>query len=186
MDIFLLRHAESISSQNGSFASDAGEPLTEKGYKDAERIVPLLSELDLDKVLCSPYLRARDTVAPFVRESGVDLTILPSLAEGQLVLDNIAISPEPADYILDESGELQPAKPETPGAFLSRVRQSVGSLLDNRDERILVVSHGHMIREILNVLMRVDTKIRFPHDNCGMSHLTLGNDFTCHYINRTL
>ncbi|WP_161569637.1 histidine phosphatase family protein [Veronia nyctiphanis] len=186
MDIFFLRHAESLSNCNGSYSSDPGEPLTQKGYMDAERIIPDLLDLNLDIIMCSPCLRARDTIAPIKRELDISVNILPALAEGQNIGVDQLISPEPADFVFDANGELFPPEDESAGAFLSRVRQSVSTINEIQAKRILVVSHGHMLREILNEYLQTDVKICFPHDNCGLTHISIGSGVTCHYINRIL
>lgn len=185
MDIFLLRHAETESNQAGSLSSGSEDALTEYGKWQARAIVGGLVELEIEAILCSPYARALDTVEAFAQAASIPVAVHPCLAEGQLVLDSSVPHEEPV-YIPHTSGRLHPAENEQAGAFLRRALQAQEVILSQSVSRILVVTHGHMIRELLNYLLALPEKTRFPHNNCGLSLVSLGEVNTVGFLNRAM
>lgn len=183
--VYLLRHAETASNKAGQMSSCHEEPLTEHGHFQAKWIIKALLDLEIETVLCSPYPRALDTIEPFLAVSNVELRVSPCLAEGQLVLDDNVVGVDPV-YEESPSGYLCPVVNETAGAFMSRVRQAVELIHAQSAAKVLVVTHGHMIRELLNGLLRLPTKTRFPHGNCGLSHVSLEEATTVGFVNREL
>lgn len=185
MDIFLLRHAETESNRAGSLASGSEDALTEYGHWQAQTIVDGLMELEIEAILCSPYSRALDTVEPFAQAASLPVVVHPCLAEGQLILDNSVSHEEPV-YMPHVSGYLHPAINEQAGAFLRRVTQAQEVIFSQTSSKVLVVTHGHMIRELLNSLLALPDKTRFPHDNCGLSHVSVGEVNTVGFLNRAM
>lgn len=62
MKLYLIRHGESCANRDHRI-STPDVPLSEKGIKDAESAGRLISGIKFDRVLVSPYLRARQTQA---------------------------------------------------------------------------------------------------------------------------
>ena len=60
MKLYLVRHGESCANRD-RHVSTPDVPLSEQGIKDAKSAGRLLSEIKFDRVLVSPYLRARQT-----------------------------------------------------------------------------------------------------------------------------
>ena len=182
MFIYFLRHAETKSNRNESLSSCNEDSLTPEGLKHAKAIVGELMELQVEKILCSPYSRAIDTITPFSTTSQLLLEIHPCLAEGQLILDN-AYEAENPEYCLDGT---HPVEDETPGQFLGRAKAADILIRSQNSQNILVVTHGHMIRELMNIQLNTGKKIRFPHDNCGLSCIFVGEHIQLKYANRIL
>ncbi|UZH11188.1 MULTISPECIES: histidine phosphatase family protein [unclassified Halomonas] len=185
MEIFLLRHAETESNRAGSLSSGCEDTLTQLGHWQARAIVDGLMEFEIETILCSPYSRALDTVAPFAQAASLAVEVHPCLAEGQLILDNLVSHEEPI-YMPHSSGYLHPAGTEQAGAFLGRVMQAQEIIFSQAASKILVVTHGHMIRELLNSLLALPIKTRFPHDNCGLSLISVGKVNTVGFLNRAM
>ena len=85
--IVLVRHAQS----NGQ-APDA--PLTPIGEKQADQLAKDLAPYAGYRVFCSPYLRARQTIAPFAEQTAEQVIEKDDLAERVL-------APEPRDDWLE-------------------------------------------------------------------------------------
>lgn len=185
MDVFLLRHAETKSNWAGSLASGSEDALTEHGQWQAQAIIERLMDLSIDTILCSPYPRALHTAEPFAQAASLPILVQSCLAEGQLLLDSAIYLEEPV-YIPHTSGYLYPETNERAGAFLSRVKHAQEVIVSQPASRILVVTHGHMIRELLNSVLLLPKKTRFPHDNCGLSHISVGQANTVRFLNRAL
>ena len=182
MDIFLLRHAETESNKQGALSSSIDDVLTKLGLEQANSIVAQLGILEINSILSSPYPRAINTITPFAKTSGLKINTHACLAEGQLVLDSNLESVNP-EY---EIGNGYPIQDESQEQFIGRAKEASKLLLKQQNSRTLVVSHGHMIREILNTFMPTPSKIRYPHDNCGLTHISFGESVIIKYINRAI
>jgi phosphohistidine phosphatase len=63
MNLFLLRHGVAVERDPHSFPEDARRPLTLKGEDRVRLVADAMRalELDFDRIITSPYLRARQT-----------------------------------------------------------------------------------------------------------------------------
>ena len=185
MHVFLLRHAETETNRDGALATGSCDELTQHGHNQARAIIGSLLELEIECILCSPYPRALQTIQPFAEVAKIGVEIHPCLAEGQLLLTETPAREEPK-YFCHVSGHDYPHENESPGAFMERVVQAKKLIDTQPHSRLLVVTHGHMLRELLNSILALPRKTRFPHDNCGLSHVTVGNVNMVNYINRPI
>jgi probable phosphoglycerate mutase len=149
--IRLIRHAESAANA-GLRTSDPGEiPLTDKGKAAAE-----LAALEYDGpppelIVVSPYLRARQTAAPFITrfpEAKVDATwpvheftyISPERCVGSTFDER---KPMVAAYWGEASPEyVDGPQSESFKGFIGRVTDSLANLRERKEATILVVCHG--------------------------------------------
>jgi phosphohistidine phosphatase len=63
MNLYIVRHAIAVARGTPDYDDDSQRPLTDAGIKKMNKIVKGLHQfgLKLDKILSSPYVRARDT-----------------------------------------------------------------------------------------------------------------------------
>ncbi len=63
MDLYIVRHAIAVEEGTPAYEDDSQRPLTDTGRKKMKKIVKGLRQLDIkfDRILTSPYMRARDT-----------------------------------------------------------------------------------------------------------------------------
>ncbi len=63
MNLYIVRHAIAVEREEPGYEDDSQRPLTDTGRKKMKKIVKGLRrlEIELDLILASPYLRARDT-----------------------------------------------------------------------------------------------------------------------------
>jgi phosphohistidine phosphatase len=63
MELYVLRHAIALSAGEAGVSQDAERPLSAEGKEKMKRIAAAMKDLgvELDLVLSSPYVRARDT-----------------------------------------------------------------------------------------------------------------------------
>ena len=185
MDVFLLRHAETETNRDGALATGSRDALTQHGHYQAQSITGSLLELEIECILCSPYPRALQTIQPFAEVAKIEVEVQPCLAEGQLLLTETPTREEPR-YFHHMSGYDYPHENESPGAFMERVVQAKKLIDTQSHSRLLLVTHGHMLRELLNNMLALPHKTRFPHDNCGLSHVSVGDVNMVSYINRPI
>ena len=77
----LVRHAEAAWSE------DENRPLSDRGYADAERVANVLDNAPIDLIISSPYLRARETIAPLSQQKNLEVHVEPDLRERKLSTD---------------------------------------------------------------------------------------------------
>jgi 8-oxo-dGTP diphosphatase len=79
--LLLVRHA--VALDRHAFDGDDDErPLRKRGRRQAEALVTLLADQEVDRVLTSPSVRCVETVAPLAAARGVALEETADLAEG--------------------------------------------------------------------------------------------------------
>ncbi len=61
MNLYVVRHGETIWNKEGRVQGISDIPLTDKGKKEAEQLQKLVSSLNIDIVISSPLSRALDT-----------------------------------------------------------------------------------------------------------------------------
>lgn len=118
MTVFLVRHAVAVGRSQWD-GHDALRPLTKRGERQAQALVDLLADggADVRRILSSPAVRCRDTVAPLAAKLGLDLGVVDTLAEGARAKDALALVQElgagapsagPGDAVLCAHGDLVP------------------------------------------------------------------------------
>ena len=153
--IRLIRHAESAANA-GLRTSDPGEiPLTENGKAAAARAALEYDGHAPELIVVSPYLRARQTAAPFITrfpEATVDATwpvheftyISPERGVGSTFDER---KPMVAAYWGEASpGYVDGPQSESFKGFIGRVTDSLANLRGRKEASILVVGHGIFMR----------------------------------------
>lgn len=109
MNTFIfVRHGQSKANAEG-FIADAHAPLTEAGIEQARITAGKVKDLDVEFIVCSPYLRAQQTAETIAGELGIDfahIRILDKLHERDLgMLENKPKEHEGTWYFIDDSSE---------------------------------------------------------------------------------
>jgi 2,3-bisphosphoglycerate-dependent phosphoglycerate mutase len=60
-ELYIIRHCQATGQEPAA-------PLTELGQQQAQRLVTQLSNVPLDRIVSSPYLRAMHTIAPLAQQ----------------------------------------------------------------------------------------------------------------------
>lgn len=76
-----LRHGETENNRFGLVAGASNVPLNATGLAQARAAAEKLAHSGIDAIWCSPLQRARDTAACAAAALGLDVTIVPDLAE---------------------------------------------------------------------------------------------------------
>lgn len=148
--ILLIRHAEASGQE-----PDAD--LTPAGHRQARDLAERLRHLQVDGVVSSPYLRARNTVTPFATSNGIAVEIHNDLYERVLSLEplpdwlvHVRRSFEDFDYAVGGGESLNATCDRALGALRDVLGLGCGFPA--------VVSHGNLIASIL---ARVDPAFGF-------------------------
>jgi broad specificity phosphatase PhoE len=185
MEIILIRHGEVEANLSEGLESGLEDELTPKGFLQALSMANALLPAEIGAILCSPLPRAVQTVEPFSKKAKLDIELVPGLAEGHLMLED-HIEPQAPEYYVHESIGQLPLESESHGQFFMRIKQSLDLIQQQDAKRVLVVSHGHAIREMINQLLELPKRVRFPHGNCHATSITLSVTKMVNYINRNI
>ena len=144
--------------------------------------------------------RTRGTILPYLMAEGRQAEMWPEIAEA--CWDDIREEPaarwhsQPATvpatqrplFSYRNNEAIRPAHPETFGEGLRRVHETmdmIQQMADQSGDCILMVTHGHFIREILNLMLDTRSTVSFPHDNCGMTLMSFKSVWSMEFCNRT-
>lgn len=74
MNLYLLRHGIAVEPGTSGYSKDADRPLTPKGERKLRKIAGAMKalEVEFDRVLFSPYVRARGTAVIIAKELGLE------------------------------------------------------------------------------------------------------------------
>lgn len=159
MEIVLVRHAESIWNAEGRWQGQTDVPLSEKGRAEAAALGARLGALPFDRRIVSDLARTGATAAAiggiFERERAwreIDLGTWGGLLHAEVqerFPDELAAMLEGRDVPLG-GGESVPG-------FEARARRALAELIarGREGERVLVVTHGGVIRAIVMHLLGV-------------------------------
>ena len=76
--LYLIRHAQSHPRRT---TDDADWPLSTRGREQALALTSALADLGIQRIYCSPYLRCRETIRPFVEATSVPVALRHDLRE---------------------------------------------------------------------------------------------------------
>jgi phosphohistidine phosphatase len=100
MKLFLMRHAEAISS-GGSIRTDAERPLSPYGEKQARAIAEQMRERGfvVERIFCSPLTRTRQTAEQFEKVLGCVPQIAPVLEPtGDVTALRVLLDEDPGSF----------------------------------------------------------------------------------------
>jgi 2,3-bisphosphoglycerate-dependent phosphoglycerate mutase len=143
-NVYLIRHADS------DWTPDENRPLSSTGEIDSLRVAGILSNFPITKIISSPYLRARQTVAPLARRMGLDILLDKRFRERELG-DTGDLSFKDAIYETWSNTEF--AFPNGESIFAAQRRALAGLeeyLFDPDHGSLCISSHGNLLTCILN------------------------------------
>ena len=200
MRVLLIRHAESNgNAADGDYSVDDADALSPKGLAQAEALGDSLESWEIGAVIVSPQQRALQTIAPYLAATERIAEVWPELAEAcwqdereppAAAWDSqpTALPDDIAQHFAFRDGQaIRPAWPETFGSGLRRVQDAlerIENAFGQTDQTILLAAHGHFIREMLNLMLKLPEPEPFHHDNCGMTLMTCGKPWRMEFCNR--
>lgn len=147
MALYLLRHADSTPAQD---IPEPDWPLSPLGKEQAESLISVLTDLQIEIIYSSPYLRALATVDPFASNKSIKVIEDQRLQEKKLTdqwLDNHAkaIKKSWADF------DFCYPDGESNRDCQQRIIQAINEIKSRDSENnILISSHGNAIGLYLN------------------------------------
>ena len=143
MDLYLVRHCHATGQEPNA-------PLTPEGEAQAQRLADVFAERGVRRIVSSPFLRARASVAPLAERLGLIVEVDERLAERVLCRrpitdwrDRLRASFDDLDLCL-EGGE-------SSRAAMARGAAALQDALAG-DRPVVVVTHGNLLALLLRHL----------------------------------
>lgn len=152
-DVWLYRHAESLSNAGAKTLDPEGIPLTEHGYEQAAKLAASLTRAP-QRIIASPFRRSLSTAAPILKRfPEADHEIWPiqefTYLEPTSCVGTSWVERKPR--IDAYWARLDPAFIDGPGAesfssLLGRAREFLKDLAELKDDLVIAVSHGQLMQ----------------------------------------
>lgn len=150
--LYLLRHGETAA--NGRFIGSTDLPVAPHGFLQLDTTRDLLLKEGITRIFCSPMLRCRQTAEHLgLWQRAEECAELREIDfgdwEGKTFTEISSTWPEKVQEWGTWSESFTFPAGENIGGFLDRIRE-VKSCIDScDDEKILVISHGGVIRTLI-------------------------------------
>lgn len=139
--LYLVRHCRATGQE-----PDA--PLTPEAHTEAERLAAALAPHAIDRIISSPFRRARDSIAPFAAQRGLSIE-----TDARLVEQVLSPTPVPDWQDTLRAGFADPDL-ALPGGESARVAQARGiavvqEVLARPGRGAVLVTHGALLTLLL-------------------------------------
>ncbi|TSB45530.1 histidine phosphatase family protein [Alkalicoccobacillus porphyridii] len=148
--IYLIRHCSATGQEPEA-------ELTEEGRHQAEKLAEFLAHEEIERVISSPFTRAVQSVNPLVEQKQLELTLEMRLTERVLSkkpledwLDKLELSFQDMDQVVGNGESSHTAQ--------KRVVEVLDEVLEGKEERVAIVTHGNLLSLLLNY---VDSRYGF-------------------------
>ena len=141
---YLVRHA------HVDWTPDENRSLSERGHQDAKRAAEILQKFPINVIYSSPYLRARQTIAPVSSRLEIDVQIEPDLRERRLSEGPVADFLKTVEVTWEDftfahpGGESNSAAQQRGVAVLIRLDQL------HQADHIVISTHGSLLAMMLH------------------------------------
>lgn len=172
--IYFVRHGQTEWNVQGRLQGRGDSPLTALGRSQATAHQQWLREAKPNAVIASPLGRVQATVALATEGLDLPLTLDEALSErcmgdfeGWTMEEIAAQHPELAAIKSRDPWAWQPPGGEDYDSLFARTTPVVKRLKEHPQERLLVVSHGTIVRPILAQFLAIDreTTLRISSPN---------------------
>lgn len=175
--LILARHGQTDANARGLLVGRSDWALNERGRQQAKALAAAVPEVE--RVISSPLLRARQTAGAFGRDVEID--------ERWIELDYGELDGRPASSVPDEvwhrwhaDPEFVPSGGESIAALNRRVREACAALADEaRDRHVVVVSHVSPVKAAVTWALRVNDVVawRMWLDDAAICRIRIDGDF---------
>ena len=149
MNLYVVRHGETIWNVEKRVQGITDIPLTEKGRKEAEELQELISTLNIDVVISSPLERARET-AEILIDSKLPINTDDRIKERDWGMNEGALISEVDRWVCwDVILNTKVQNIECIQDFMDRVSNFIEEIkIKHQDKNVLIVTHSAVSRVI--------------------------------------
>lgn len=162
LQIYFVRHGETVWNTLKIFQGRQNSPLTEKGISQAKKLGEYLKNTYFDKFYSSPLGRAKETASYILGDRNLEINEIEEFREIDLgKAEGLPKEEFENTYPTEYHNFWFNAKDYDPSAFegetyqsvLERVEKGLKKIVtENKEGRILIVSHGIALKAIFNVI----------------------------------
>ncbi|WP_133470676.1 histidine phosphatase family protein [Paraglaciecola marina] len=180
MAIYLVRHGETDGNRN-RILQTPDTPLSTLGQQQAQEFAIAYKDTPIEAILCSDYLRTKQTIEPLLKLQSHKVTYEPLLQERSFG----DIRGKAYDDVEDDffAEDYAPPNGETKQQFVERVAKAWECIVKFSAEHsgdILVMTHGLVLREIVNTHLEKDPAFKYLSDyhNTCVTKIEMGKVLT--------
>ncbi|WP_131925131.1 histidine phosphatase family protein [Hazenella coriacea] len=150
--IYLIRHAQAEGQ-----AADA--PLKFTGKQQAEKLARYFQDIQVDKIISSPYVRAIETIRSMATQKKIPIELDERLVERKLCEEDRS---DWYERLKDSFENLDLTLPggESSRVAMRRVGEVFQELVDHSCQTTILVSHGNLLTLLLK---NIDSSYGFIH-----------------------
>jgi len=167
MKIYLIRHGETTGDIEDRYGGDYDDHLTELGRKEAEDLTQKVKDFGIEKIFCSPRIRAKETAEILRKGLGCDIEIVNDMRErnqygimtGMVKSEAKEKYPGLPELLKDYRNTIEGA--ESDDDFSNRVHDALAKIAAMNHKIVAVVTHGGPIKAVLRkIKYEFDYKIK--------------------------
>lgn len=144
--IYIIRHCEA----NGQ-SSEVN--LTNRGSAQAENLSAFFSDIQIDRIISSPYKRALDSIKPLAKQLNADIEIDERLKERVLSTENLSGWFEKLGSTFDDI-DLKFEGGESSKEAMQRISEVVEEIFNSKLKNTIIVTHGNLMALLLKYYIR--------------------------------
>lgn len=178
MKIYLIRHGQTTGDIEDRYGGDYDDHLTDLGIKQGKELANKLASLGIEKIFCSPRIRAREIADIVDKKLNCGIEIIDDLRERNQygILTGMVRSkakkkyPESAKMVENFRSTIEGA--EDYDSFKNRIRDALSEILRLHYSTITIITHGGPIKVIFREIIKIgEIKI----NDCGFVSLESDN-----------
>jgi broad specificity phosphatase PhoE len=186
-NIVLMRHGRTDWNDAHRFQGRTDIPLNDKGLAQAEKTADRLAKWPVDAVYTSPMIRACQTAQPIANRHGRKPIVLNDLVEVDFgpwenqSFENIRCQyPDLMRKWMKDPFFRAPEGAETWESIRIRAERAIEVVLREEGKRVVVVSHGGIMRALFSVLLGLDPHVvwNIKASNCALNGIEVRKDQT--------
>lgn len=182
-NLYLIRHGETVSNQQGCFQGHSDSPLTEKGQQQALNLVDYFKYIPLQQFYSSDLGRAVATATPLAEIKKLSLQTCPRLREisydyldGQAKLQISENDKQKLNRLFSAELDYRIGNGETLAEVQTRLFEKIQELqTGHQGQSIAVMTHGLSIAMLMKKILHipVDAPRMFNIHNASVCHLSI-------------
>lgn len=159
MNIFLVRHGESVGNQRGLLYGHTDHPLTEQGVRDAAAVGEKLREADIRRCYSSPLSRAAETARLCTQGRDIETVYRDGLKEQYMgdwedvsFLGMREAEPELIGSMIQDWTKVVPPGGESYEAVIERAGAVLDEILERGEDALIVAHNGPLAALVARLL----------------------------------
>lgn len=191
MNIYLVRHGESVANVERYISGKTDVALTEKGVQQAREVAERLTDIKFTAVYSSNLRRAMDTAREIIKDRDLQLVTFKELQErdfgdweGLTFRQIEAVFPDAWDAFVKRGYNAEVPGGEKIEDFFERVRRIFSHITEQHqaepDENICIVVHGCVLMALFSYFSHGDLSgyNKYSFENARVNMVQYSGDYS--------